>query len=100
MLGRNGAALGGRVRGKMAVLTLAAGMVVPGAIVALTPSSAGAQTDPISPIVTQLEEALQPTINTLELDLIGPFGLESTVSCLLETVEGTGGSGPCVDGGL
>ncbi|HEX3793496.1 MAG TPA: hypothetical protein VHV57_03240 [Acidimicrobiales bacterium] len=83
----------------MTVVMLATGLVVPGALVALTPSSAGAQSDPVGPVVAQIEAEVQATLTSLELELSGPFGLESTIQCLLGG-ELTGGfSGPCVDGG-
>jgi hypothetical protein len=108
MFGRENAALGSRVRGKLAALTLAGGMVVSGAFVALTPSTASAQApNPLGPTIAQIEAVYatavanaETTIDTLYwdnlyLDLFGPFGLESTISCLVHPPQ----FGPCVDGG-
>jgi hypothetical protein len=49
-------ARGGRVRRRMIALVLATGLLVPGALVALTPSTAGADgTDPLGPTLAQVE---------------------------------------------
>jgi hypothetical protein len=86
---------------------LAAGLVVPGAVLALTPSSAAAAgADPLGPTISQLEASIATTeanvqfeLSSLEFTLTGPFGLESTVSCLLLDLGPTPPFGPCVDGG-
>jgi hypothetical protein len=96
-----------RVRSRMTALTVAASLVVPGAFLVLTPSTAGAQgSDPLGPTIAQVEAAVatavanvQGTLSSLELLVTGPFGLESTVSCLLADLSGHPGFGPCVDGG-
>jgi hypothetical protein len=59
-----------RVRGKMAVLGLAAALVVPGVVLFASPTTAGAaQADPLGPTITQLENfyavALANTEGTL-----------------------------------
>ena len=93
MFGRDHAARGSRVRSRVIALTLATGLVVPGALLALTPSTAGADTsDPLGPTVTQLEASIdtavanvQPTSTTLEL-LIGQLGEQP--SCIEYVVDG------------
>jgi hypothetical protein len=56
MFGRDFVVRGGRVRRRTFALTLAAGLVVPGAFVALTPSTAAATgSGPLGPTITQLE---------------------------------------------
>jgi hypothetical protein len=81
----------------MTVLTLAAGLVVPGALVALTPSTAGAQgSDPLGPTIAQLGATIQSTLNAVELELTGPFGLESQVSCLLQGLGLSSPLAPCI----
>jgi hypothetical protein len=71
-------------------LTLVAGPALPGAVVALTPSTAGAAgTDPIGPTITQLEQfyatALANTEATLNLtELVIAIGnLTRLPFCLL-----------------
>jgi hypothetical protein len=81
----------------MTVLTLAAGLVVPGALVAFTPSAAGAQgSDPLGPTIAQLEATTQTALNAVELELTGPFGLESQVSCLLDSAGIPSPLAPCI----
>jgi hypothetical protein len=58
---------GGRVRSRMIALTLAVGLVVPGALVALTPSTAGAAgSDPLGPTIAQLEATYAVTVANAE----------------------------------
>lgn len=94
MSGRTRAVRAGRGRGKVAALALAAGLAVPGALVALTPSTAGAASDPLGPTITQLETfyaaAAANTVgaynqvywNTWYI-LFGPFAVVPTVECLV-----------------
>jgi hypothetical protein len=104
MFGRDHAALGDRVRGKMAALTLAAGLILPGALVALTPSIADAQgSDPLGPTIAQVEtfyaEAVantQQTQQTLYRELFGPFGLVSGAQCLVGDALSGAPLSPCV----
>jgi hypothetical protein len=82
-------------------------MVIPGALLALTPSSAGAQgTDPLGPTVTQLEQfyataaantqgLVNITVNEVEYLIDGPFELEAQVGCVLQLLNPNPPLGPC-----
>jgi hypothetical protein len=80
-----------RVAGRVAALALAAGLVVPGAFVALTPSTAGAQgANPLAPTIAQAvlfydESAADVylVVTDASYEALGPFGVYGEAYCLV-----------------
>jgi hypothetical protein len=77
----------------LAILTGAAGLLIPGAFVALTPSAAGAQgADPLGPTIIQVEAGVQLVVFDVENDVFGPFGVVFETECVVYGLDGR----PCV----
>ncbi len=77
-------------RGRLAAVVFAAGMLVPGAFITCTSAPAGAQpTDPVGPIVTQVEQATSTAVaNAQALVAHEQTLLEVTVSDLEDCLGG------------
>jgi hypothetical protein len=92
MFGRRYANRGRKIGGRVGALALVAGLAVPGAFVALTPSTAAAQgSDPLGPTVAQLEALTQELAANTEYALLNlegevQYGVYPEIYCLVNAI--------------
>jgi hypothetical protein len=88
MVGWRGGKTLAKRRGRVAAVVVAAGLMVPGAFVALGSSTAAAQTtDPLGPTVAQLQAELAQLQGELS-QLTNPAALNCVIGAVLDLADG------------